>query len=139
MKAPGRFSFLVAACLCFAFSGDGQAQGTDPAGGGHVFSRYPVRGEIIQGIVVGYTQGVGMVVQGDNEFRTIYGIGPLWYWQSQYLRRPAVGSPVMIDACVVVLPGGEKTIAVSVSTDTGTLELRDPHTGVPVWMTAEEQ
>lgn len=137
MKAPGLL--FAAAGLYFALAVIGQARGLDTDDDEPLFTLYPVRGEIIQGIVVGYTPGVGLVIQDGSRLRTVHGIGPLWYWQSQYLRRPGVGSPVMIEACVVVLPGGEKTIAVSISTETGTLELRDPHTGFPVWMAVEEQ
>jgi len=82
---------------------------------------YPVPG---QGLLLALSDGTNV---------TIYGIGPVRYWESLGVDRPAVGDTVKADGYAVDYNGEVRNIAMSITVGTDTVQLRDPDTGVPLW------
>ncbi len=68
---------------------------------------------------------------------TVYGIGPLWYWDSLGVARPDVGEAIQIDTLRLIYSDGtERLIAVTILVDGETVSLRDPVDGKPLWRRA---
>ncbi len=128
---------LVVMSLTFglSFAGNGHGNGTgicDQTG-------TPVY-DICAGIEFEYTGGVvsilrgqGMVLATDEGNITIYGIGPIRYWASQGVERPAVAETIKVDGCTVDYNGVDRNIAVSIVVGDDEVELRDPDTCAPLW------
>ena len=74
-----------------------------------------------------------MIVDTGAGLETVYGIGPVWYWDSQVIDKPEIGDTVSIDARSVEFPLVVKIIAVSITIEGQTIELRDPVSGYPLW------
>jgi hypothetical protein len=94
---------------------------------------YPNTPVTIEGTVVSFTKGLGMVVDAGAGLKTVYGIGPVRYWDSQGMDRPDIGESVIIDARSVEFPVGVKIIAVSITIEGQTIQLRDTDSGSPLW------
>ncbi len=93
------------------------------------------------GTVVSYVQGGGMEFDIDGEQDidniVIYGIGPVRYWDSIDVPRPAVGESVTVIGYEVDYNGVLRNIAISITlSDGAVVDLRDPVTGVPLWRQA---
>lgn len=97
---------------------------------------------IFDGIAVeitGTVAAVGLFGQGcqidtGTEVVTVYGIGPIRFWNSLGIDRPTVGEEVTIEGYEVTFSDGStKIIAFSVIVDDETLVLRDGETGTPLW------
>ena len=84
-------------------------------------------------ISIGYG-GSGMVIEEteDAEKIIIYGLGPLWFWDCKNVSRPVVGDVIKISGYTVDYNDIQRNIAVSITIDGVTLELRDPGTGIPL-------
>jgi len=98
-----------------------------------VFQIYPTTSRTIEGTVVAFGSGGGMTVDNGTAEITIFGIGPVWYWGAQGIDSPDVGDTVIVDARDVEFLDGTKTLAVSITIDDQTIQLRDPETGCPLW------
>ncbi len=84
---------------------------------------------------VGYG-GRGMVIEPDEEVDEeviIYGLGPLWFWDCKNVSRPLVENMIEVTGYTVEYNDGQRNIAVSITIDDETIELRDPATGAPLW------
>lgn len=115
---------LLGAGNCYAF-GDGSGllhdilSGTPFAYGGYVVSIGPA--------------GDGMVLAVEDENITIYGIGPVSYWEDLGVARPLVGEFVDVTGYTVDFNGVERNIAMSMIVGEEEVVLRNPDTGVPLW------
>lgn len=69
--------------------------------------------------------GGGMVL----EDVTIYGIGPLWFWEANNYDRPEIGEEVTVTGYTYK----DRNIAFTV----GDFVLRNPLTGLPLWSKAK--
>ncbi len=88
----------------------------------------------ISGIVAAVPAGDGLKVDIGTEVVTVYGLGPIWYWNDIGVDRPTIGDQVEIDARIVVFSDGtEKTIMMTIEVNGTLVELRDPVTGCPLW------
>ena len=85
-------------------------------------------GEVIS---IGYG-GRGMVIGPDEEV-IIYGLGPLWFWDCKNVSRPLVGDMIEVAGYTVGYNDVQRNIAVSITIDGETIELRDSATGAPLW------
>ena len=85
------------------------------------------------GSVVSLVPGQGLVLAVENENVTIYGIGPVRYWNSLDVARPAVGESITVDGYAVDYNGEVRNIAMSITIGEDTVQLRDPNTGLPLW------
>ncbi len=89
----------------------------------------------ISGVVESINIGTpGMVIDDGSESVTVYGIGPVWYWQSKEIARPTVGEDVTVEAYSVNFSDGtNKLIAKAITIGEQTIELRNAETGMPLW------
>jgi hypothetical protein len=82
--------------------------------------------------------GQGMVLAlADGTTATVYGIGPIWYWDVQEIDRPTVGEEVSSVGYTVDFNGEYRnilmTMTVTVDGMATPIQLRDPGTGAPLW------
>ena len=82
-------------------------------------------------------QGAGMSVDTGDEIITVYGIGPVRFWNSIGITRPQVGEDVVVNGYEVTFSDGtSRVIATEISVGGNTVLLRDPATGFPAWRAA---
>ncbi len=122
--------FLVTASSAFAGRGMGVMDGTGPVM--NITDGVPVS---ISGMVTAIgTPGAGMTVDTGDELVTIFGIGPVRFWDEQGVERPAVGEEVTVDGYEVTLSDGStRIIATEITVGGETIVLRDADTGAPAW------
>ena len=88
--------------------------------------------ETITGIVTGaWVPGAGLTIEGDSGTVTVFGLGPVWYWDANNIDRPDLGEFVSVDASGVIYT--TQKVILSLTIDGQTLQLRDPSTCLPVW------
>ncbi|MBA4373940.1 MAG: hypothetical protein C0402_13910 [Thermodesulfovibrio sp.] len=88
--------------------------------------------ETIIGQVTGaWVPGAGLTIQTDAGAQSVFGLGPLWYWDSANIDRPEIGEGVSVVASAVTVT--DKKVILSITIDGQTLQLRDPATCLPVW------
>jgi len=88
----------------------------------------------VSGIVVNAAiAGGGIVIDTGDSLETVYGIGPVWFWEAANVDRPAVGESIVVEALSVELTNGPTIVAVSITVEGITIQLRDPVTGDPLW------
>jgi hypothetical protein len=136
-----------------AFAGRGQGQkvgagvaatGTCPNGGTgmmagsgvNIFENAPaitITGKVSNAAYYGQ----GLEIDNGTEVVTVYGIGPVWYWNSLEIERPVIGDDVTIEGYEVTFSDGSvKNIAVTITISgetPQTIELRNTDTGAPLW------
>ena len=118
--------------LGLGFAGNGKGGGNGPGDGTgpihDIFAGTPFTydGEVIE------CQGDGMVIATATENVTVYGIGPVRYWDDLGVIRPTVGDTVLVDGYTVDYNGVLRNIAVAITIDDVMIPLRD-ETGVPLW------
>lgn len=122
---------LGAPALALAGQGAGPGDGTGPV---HDFSTAAC--STITGTVASAgTAGSGYVIDDGIEALSVFGIGPIGYWNALELVPPQVGESVTADVCWLTFSdGSEKAIATAVTLSDGSyIELRDALTGQPAW------
>ncbi len=88
--------------------------------------------ETITGIVTdAWVPGSGLTVTTDNSSQTLFGLGPIWYWDLNNIDRPEIGESVSVLATGVTL--SDRKVILSITIDDQTIELRNPQTCLPVW------
>ncbi len=89
----------------------------------------------ISGIVADIQPGNGYVIDTGTTQVTVYGLGPVWFWNNLGLSKPAIGDEVNITAYEVTFSDGStKLIAGSVDLGDQRVTLRDAETCVPMWI-----
>ncbi len=88
---------------------------------------------IYTGTVVGIVPGQGMEVALESENVTLYGIGPIWYWEALEVDRPVAGEEITATGYTVDFNGELRNIVMTITVDELTIELRDVETGAPLW------
>jgi hypothetical protein len=80
-------------------------------------------------------QGQGIKIDtGNGVVLTIYGLGHYRFWEDQGIARPSVGETIDVSAYEITLTDGTtRLIAVSITVNGQTVQLRDPDTGMPLW------
>jgi len=121
----------------FGLAGNGQGGGN--GGGGNGGGTGPIH-DILLGIPFTYTGDVVSIVLGGGILIgttggnvTIYGIGPVRYWDSLGVDRPVVGDTITVSGFEVDYNGEFRNIAMEITVGDYTVELRGPETGVPLW------
>jgi len=123
---------ILGAGLSFAGNGKGPGNGTGPIH--QVISEFTYTG-----VVLDLTAGEGLVLATDEGDFTIFGIGPVRYWEAQDIDRPAVGEEITVTGYVVSLNGIERYLASAITTADGTtITLRDDD-GKPLWQGKQEK
>jgi hypothetical protein len=77
--------------------------------------------------------GSGTVITTEDGEETLYGLGPLWYWDCKEIPRLEVGDMIEVSGYTVEYNNIERNIVASITIGDETLELRDSETGVPLW------
>lgn len=122
------------------FEGNGAGDGTGPIQ--NILGGEPVT---ISGTVsnVG-TYGEGVQIDTGDAIVTVYGIGPLFYWEDQGIARLSVDEDIIVVGVTVAFSDGStKIVAESISIGGEiiggeiiggeTIQLRDKETGLPLW------
>ncbi len=130
-------SILTISSLTYAFPG---SPGHGPVFGPGSGAEFIFSGEhvSVNGIVagVGYF-GQGVQIDDGSGIVNVYGMGPVWFWESQGSSFPSVGEPITIEGYRVTLADGIPRIIATAATMYGhRLELRNPTTGIPSWREA---
>ncbi|MEF3169237.1 MAG: hypothetical protein K6360_07940 [Deltaproteobacteria bacterium] len=80
------------------------------------------------------TRAEGIGIDTGSGITTVYGLGPIPYWEEQGVARPEIGEAITIEGMEVTFSDGtKKLVAMSVTTDDKTIVLRDAETGRPLW------
>jgi len=88
--------------------------------------------ETITGAVTGdWMPGAGLTVLTEGGAQTVFGLGPIWYWEANSMDRPEIGESV--SAVVSGVTVAEVKVILAITIDGQTLQLRDPLTCLPVW------
>ena len=123
-------SLFIMAPAALAGNGNGVGDGTGPVCS--LFEGVPVE---ISGIVTSIgTSGSGIGIDNGVEIVTVYGLGPVFFWDAEGIARPEIGEEITVNGYEIVLSDGTlKIIAASVIIEGEELVLRDPETGAPLW------
>jgi len=108
--------------------GGGSGGGTGPIN--DILSGTPFT---VTGDVVSIVPGGGIVIATKDGNVSIYGIGPVRYWDSLGVDRPVVGDTITVSGFEVDYNGILRNIAMEITVGGDTVQLRDPDTGVPLW------
>jgi len=119
---------LAGAGLGFAGNGKGPGDGTGPIH--DILDGTPFTAE---GEVMACMQGNGLTLSVNGESVQIYGIGPVSYWESVGVAYPVVTDVIKVVGYTVDYSGTPRNIAMSITTDDGTIDLRDATIGQPLW------
>jgi len=126
--------FLLSAGLGMAGNGKGSGQGVgDGTGPIHnIFEGTPftVTGDVVTAVAGG---GLELAPEDETANVIVYGIGSVRYWDSLGIDHPCVGDTLTVDGYTVDYNGEMRNIAVTITIDGVTVELRDPDTGAPLW------
>jgi hypothetical protein len=77
--------------------------------------------------------GSGIQIDTSDGIVTVYGKGPVWYWEQQGVEFPEVGEWVSIEAYEITFSDGTtKLVAMSIDIGDEGIELRDED-GTPLW------
>ncbi len=89
----------------------------------------------IYGVVKNISAGSpGMVIDNGSEDITVYGVGPVWYWRSIGVARPAAGKDIKVYGYKIILKNGNtRLVAEAIDLDGQKIRLRDARTGMPLW------
>jgi len=87
----------------------------------------------LTGAVVSIALGMGMEIATADGNVIVYGIGPVRYWESVGVERPAVGDEVTVSGYSVDFNGELRNIAMSITVDGTAVQLRDHDTALPLW------
>lgn len=133
---------LLGAGLGIAGNGKGGGNGKGSSGGncigsgtGSGIAQYILEGTPFEltGAVVSIALGMGMEIATADGNVIVYGIGPVRYWESVGIERPAVGDEVTVSGYSVDFNGELRNIAMSITVDGTAVQLRDPDTALPLW------
>jgi len=130
--------FVCMAGVTFAGNGQGGNQGSG-GGNGLGDGTGPIHDVLlgtpfdVRGDVVSIVPGQGLVLDTGDADVTVYGIGPVWYWETVGVDRPAVGDALYVEGFVVDYNGAERYIAMTITVGEDEVPLRDPETGAPLW------
>ncbi|MDQ7032758.1 MAG: hypothetical protein Q9M37_08630 [Desulfonauticus sp.] len=118
--------------LCFLMVSSVWAFNTNCPNQAYILSGTPVT---IEGVVesVPYPANQGLKIDTGEEVVTVYGIGPVWYWDKEEVAYPTVGEDVEVDGYEVNFSDGStRIVATKITIGGQTIELRDDD-GRPLW------
>ena len=82
---------------------------------------------------VGYFGSGTVIATEDGAEITLYGLGPIWFWDSQGISRPEVGDVIEVSGYSVDYNDMQRNVVTSITMGGEIIELRDPETGAPLW------
>ncbi len=127
-------SLFVMVPATFAGNGRGQGQGAgDGSGPIHsILDGVPV---VVDGTVVALgTKGNGIEIDDGIDIVTVYGLGPVAFWDAAGMVKPEIGEDIVVNGFEITLSDGStKIIVASITIGGDEIILRDPETGAPLW------
>ena len=130
---------MIVMMVLFLNAGLGLAGNGNGVGGGTGPINDILSGETFEcsGLVISILSDGGFVIATDNGNVTVYGIGPVKFWESIGITRPAVGDLVTVSGYTVDYDGVDRNIAFTIQVgEEDPVELRDSETGLPLWRKA---
>jgi hypothetical protein len=79
-------------------------------------------------------RGTITVSESDGGSMLVMGLGPPWFWRDLGVDMPGVGDGVEVEGRTLDCGAGPENVATSITVGGETVELRDPTTGLPLWM-----
>jgi len=133
---------FLSAGLGLAANGKGGGKGGGGSTGGGIGPIHVISDGVpftYEGTVVSLSPGLGMVIatvvdeEGTNV--TIYGIGPVRYWDSEDVDvpRPGIGELITVTGHTVDYNGVSLNIATEITVGDDIVPLRDLETGAALW------
>jgi hypothetical protein len=121
---------FLAAPATFAGNSQGSGDGSDPVS--NIMDGTPVE---VSGVVESIgTTGMGIGIDTGSEIVTVFGIGPIAFWNVTGIARPEIGEQIVVNGYEITFSDGStKIVAFSVIVDGQEIILRDPVSGVPLW------
>jgi len=113
--------------MAWAGNGGGAGDGTGPIHDIYAGTPFEYTGDVVECL------GDGMLISTASGNVTVYGIGPVRYWDSLDVIRPVAGDTVTVTGFAVDYNGDFRNIAVTIVIDGVTVPLRDAVTGAPLW------
>jgi len=98
----------------------------------YILSGTPVT---IEGVVesVSYPANLGIQIDTGDEVVTVYGIGPIWYWNNLGVAYPTVGEEIRVEGYEVTFSDGTtRIVATKITVDGQEVSLRGED-GRPLW------
>jgi len=121
---------FLAAPATFACNGQGPGDGSGPVC--NIMDGTPVE---VSGVVKSIgTAGIGIGIDTGSEIVTVFGMGPIAFWNVTGIARPEIGEQIVVNGYEITFSDGStKIIAFSVIVDGKEIILRDAASGVPLW------
>jgi len=120
---------LFGAGMGLAGQGRGPGDGTGPIH--DVLDGVPFT---FTGDVTDFAMGGGLTLATLKDGNVqIYGIGPVFYWTSKKVDYPVIGDTLTAKGFTVNYNGVYRNVAMSITIDNSTIDLRDIVTGAPLW------
>ena len=119
--------FFLSMGMAFAGNGSGAGDGAGPIHDIYAGTPFEYTGDVVECL------GDGMLISTADGNTTIYGIGPVRYWDSLDVIRPVAGDTVTVAGYAVDYNGDLRNIAVTITIGDVVVSLRDPDTGAPLW------
>ncbi len=121
-------------CTTLTWAGNGNGKGLGMKDGSMLDQDLSNTTTITGTVFSSGVAGSGLTIdEGDGEFITVYGMGPLSYWDSLKVAKPTVGEEVEIEALDVTFSDGSiRLIAVSLTIGETFIPLRTDD-GRPAW------
>ena len=113
--------------MAWAGNGGGAGDGTGPIHDIYAGTPFEYTGDVVECL------GDGMLISTASGNVTVYGIGPVRYWDTLDVIRPVAGDTVTVTGFAVDYNGDFRNIAVTIVIDGVTVPLRDAVTGAPLW------
>ncbi len=113
--------------LALAANGGGAGDGSGPIHNIYDGTPFTYAGDVVECL------GDGMLISTASGNVTIFGLGPVRYWDSLGVIRPVTGDTVTVTGYTVDYNGDFRNIAVTVTIGDATVTLRDAETGAPLW------
>jgi len=132
-----RFVCMVLVCAMVLFGagmglaghGKGPGNGTGPIH--DILSGVPFT---FTGDVIGFAEDGSLTLATTDGNVQLYGIGPVYYWESLNVGYPVIGDTLTANGFTVDYNGVYKNVVMSITMEDGTaIDLRDPETGKPLW------
>ncbi len=132
----GSIVVLMAVLLSVGFALAGNGQGGKGSGAGNgtgpIHDIYAGTPFTYAGDVVEMVTGQGLLLATTDGNVTIYGIGPVRYWELVGVDRPVVGDALTVTGYAVDYNGEMRNIATTITVGSETIDLRDAG-GAPLW------
>ncbi len=75
-----------------------------------------------------------LIIRTHGKSIKVFELGPRWYWQRKGITRLRIGEKVKARVIKINTPKGSYLVACAIKTRRWRIQLRDPRTGLPLWV-----